>query len=427
MPAKIHCLISFLMALLAVVSTSTAGPQLTHPHAATQDAARIHCAALTIDSHIDVPRNFATPEVDPGVDGPAQMTLPAMRRGCLDAAFFVAAVGQHERTPDRYRRAWDEAREMIAGVHRMVERHPQQIGLARTADDVLRLAAEGRLAALIGLENGYPIGEDLDRVRELSELGVRYITLTHSGHNAIGDSSVPIRELGDRDAEHGGLSGFGRRLIAEMNCLGIMVDISHTSRATTLQAIDTSRAPVIASHSGVRAVEDTPRNLDDEVLRRLAARGGVVQVVGYSAYVKRNSPEKDRAIADIARQMGLDGPFAWAQVPNTTLVAYGDRLVQLDTRWPRAGVTDFVDHIDHIVGLVGVDHVGIGSDFYAGGGAASGGLAGWMDVSEGAHITEELLRRGYDEPAIAKIWGGNLLRVMRKAEAVARSCQRERS
>ncbi|MGE0581331.1 MAG: dipeptidase [Steroidobacteraceae bacterium] len=387
-------------------------------------ASQVHCAVLAIDSHVDVPRKFATAEVDPGVDGSAQLTLPKMRRGCLDAAFFVAAVGQDERTPAGYQRAWDAAREMIAGVHRMVERYPQQIALAGTADDITRLASEGRLAAVIGLENGYPVGEDLGRVRELYRLGVRYITLTHVGHNAIADSSVPIRELGDREAEHGGLSPFGRRLIAEMNCLGMMVDVSHTSRATTLQAIEASRAPVIASHSGARAVADTPRNLDDTALRALAARGGVVQVVGYSSYVKPNDPAKDRAIAQIAREMGLDGPFAWARVPNATLVAFGDRLVQLDGRWPRAGVADFVDHIDYIVALVGIDHVGVGSDFYAGGGAASGGLAGWMDVSQGAHITAELLRRGYDAAAIAKIWGGNLLRVMRAAEAVARGCPR---
>lgn len=424
MPARILRPMTSLLMLLTLAATSTAEPRTGHPVAGTQDAARIHCAALTIDSHIDVPRNFATPEVDPGIDGTAQLTLPAMRRGCLDAAFFVAAVGQNERTPAGYRRAWDEALEMIAGIHRMSERYPERIALARSSDDVLRNAAEGRLSALIGIENGYPAGEDPGRVRELFELGVRYITLTHSGHNAIGDSSIPIRELGDRDAEHGGLSEFGRRLIAEMNCLGMMVDISHTARTTALQAIDASSAPVIASHSGVRAVEDTPRNLDDETLRRLAARGGVVQVAGYSAYVKRNPPEKDRAIADIARQMGVDGPFAWAQVPNATLVAYGDRLVELDRQWPRATVSDFVDHIDHIVGLVGMDHVGIGSDFYAGGGAASGGLTGWMNVAEGVHITEELLRRGYDEQAIAKIWGGNLLRVMREVETVARSCGR---
>ena len=411
---------------LAAGSAAASVSAATPVDPASPDPHTVHCSVIAIDSHIDVPRDFATPAIDPGKDGKPQLTLPAMQRGCLDAVFFSVAVGQNERSPAHYQRAWDEARDMIAGVHRMVEQYPQQITLALTAEDIERAAREGRHAALIGMENGYPLGEDLGRLREAFDLGVRYVTLTHVGHNAIADSSVPIRELGDADAEHGGLSKFGRTLIAEMNCLGIMVDISHTSKATTLQAIDASRAPVIASHSGVRAVADTPRNLDDEQLRQIAARGGVVQVAGYSSYVKPNSPEKDRAIAQIAKEMRLDGPFGWAQAANALLADFGDRLEELDSRWPRASVSDYVDHIDHIVAQVGIDHVGIGSDFYAGGGAASGGLAGWMNVSEGEHITGELLRRGYSEQDIAKVWGGNLLRVMRATEAVARDCPSSR-
>lgn len=411
------------LAALAAGSAAAAVLAATPVNPATPDPHTVHCSVIAIDSHIDVPRDFATPAVDPGKDGTPQLTLPAMQRGCLDAVFFSVAVGQNERSPAHYRRAWDEARDMIAGVHRLVKQYPQQIMLALAAGDVERAVKEGRHAALIGMENGYPLGEDMSRLQEAYDLGVRYITLTHVGHNAIADSSVPIRELGDADAEHGGLSEFGRKLIAEMNCLGIMVDVSHTSKATTLQAIAASRAPVIASHSGVRAVADTPRNLDDEQLRQLAARGGVVQVAGYSSYVRSNAPEKDRAIAEIAKEMRLDGPFGWAQAPNALLADFGDRLEELDDRWPRASVADFVDHIDHIVAQVGIDHVGIGSDFYAGGGAASGGLAGWMNVSEGEHITGELLRRGYSEQDIAKVWGGNLLRVMRATEAVARTCR----
>jgi membrane dipeptidase len=414
------------VAALAAIAAGLSSPTGAAPAAGgVPDAGQLHCSLLAIDSHIDVPREFASAGVDPGVDGKAQLTLPKMRRGCLDAAFFVAAAGQNARTPGGYQRAWEDTLAMIAGVHRMVARYPAEIALATSADEVVDIAGSGRLAALIGVENGYPLGEDLGRLRELHRLGVRYITLTHVGHNAIADSSVPIRELGDKDIEHGGLSAFGRRLVAEMNCLGIMVDVSHASRASTLQAIEASRAPVIASHSGARAVADSARNLDDAQLRALAARGGVVQVVGYSGYVKPNAPEKDRAIAGIAAEMGLDGPFAWAQVPNSTLAAFGERLAPLDARWPRASVADFVDHIDHVVAVAGIDHAGIGSDFYAGGGAASGGLAGWMDVSESPQITAELQRRGYDAAAIAKIWGGNLLRVMREAEAVARSCRRD--
>lgn len=407
-------------ALVACIAGGTAfGAAKPGDKETPRDARAIHCAALAIDSHIDVPNNFATAEVDPGADGEAQLTLPKMRRGCLDATFFTAAVGQDERSPVHYRHAWDEAQKMIAGVHRMTQQYHERIALARTADDVVRIAAEGRHAALIGLENGYAIGSDLRQLKTLFDLGVRYITLTHVGHNAIADSSVPIQELGDESEEHGGLSELGRMLIAEMNCLGIMVDVSHTSKKTTLQAIAISKAPVIASHSGIRAVADSPRNMDDELLRLLAQREGVIQIVGYSHYIKPNASDKELAIAKVAEELGLSGSMAWAKVPNSTLVEFGHRIVELDRQWPRASVVDYVNHIDYVVKLVGIDHVGIGSDFYAGGGAASGGLTGWMDVSEGAHVTEELLRRGYKEQDIAKIWGSNLLRVMRQTEKVA--------
>jgi membrane dipeptidase len=412
---------------LATIGASFAAVDPPDAQTASSERARsIHCAALTIDSHIDVPNNFATAEVDPGTDGEAQLTLPKMQRGCLDAAFFIAAVGQNERTAAQYRHAWDEAQKMIAGIHRMTKQYPQRIALARTADDVVRITNTGRQAALIGLENGYALGTDLRQLRALFDLGVRYITLTHVGHNAFADSSVPIKELGDAQEEHGGLSEIGRELIQEMNCLGIMVDVSHTSKKTTLQAIGASKTPVIASHSAARGVANSPRNMDDEQLRLLAQHGGVIQVVGYSHYIKLNSPEKERAIDKVSTELGLSGSLAWAQAPNSTLVAYGHRLVALDQQWPRASVADYVDHIDYIVKRAGIDHVGVGSDFYAGGGAASGGLNGWMDVSQNVHVTEELLRRGYSEQDIRKIWGGNLLRVMRETQKAAASCRRDR-
>jgi len=409
--------------LIAVLAAMVPGPLPVAASApAAQNARSIHCSVIAIDSHIDVPNNFTTAEVDPGTNGEAQLTLPKMDRGCLDAAFFVAAVGQNRRTAAEYQRVWNEMQKMIAGIHRMTQQYPQRIVIALNADDVERISGEGRHAALIGLENAYALGPDLRRLGTLFDLGVRYITLTHVGHNAFADSSVPIKELGDADEEHGGLSPLGRDLIREMNCLGMMVDVSHTSRKTTLQAIEASAAPVIASHSAARAVANSPRNMDDEQLRLLARRGGVVQVVGYSNYIKLNSAEKERAIAKVSEKLGLGGSMAWATASNETLVNYGHRLTELDKRWPRANVSDYVDHIDHIVKLAGIDHVGVGSDFYAGGGAASGGLAGWMDVGSNAHITEELLRRGYSTEDIRKIWGGNLLRVMRETEKVAQTC-----
>lgn len=430
MHLRLRCTASLLAAFTIVPAPAAPGVPGQQPTTETVSGAplpasparELHCATLTIDSHIDVPANFATAEVDPGADSDAQLTLRKMDEGCLDAVFLVAAVGQDERSPEHYRRAADNALKMMAGIQRMTQQYPERIELARTADDIVRIAGTGRHAALIGLENGYALGGNLEQLRTFFDMGVRYITLTHSGHNAIADSSVPIKELGDAEEEHAGLSGLGRELIARMNCMGIMVDVSHVSKKTMLQAIGTSRAPVIASHSAARSVANSPRNMDDEQLQRLAQRGGVVQVVGYSHYIRLNDPAKERAIAQVGEALGLTGPMAWARASNATLVEYGHRLVALDRQWPRANVADYVDHIEHIVDLVGIDHVGVGSDFYAGGGAASGGLQGWMDVAQNPHITAELLRRGYSAGDIGKIWGGNLLRVMRETAQVARAC-----
>lgn len=388
-------------------------------------AGEIHMSLFTLDSHVDVPRDFATAEVDPGADaGGVQVNLPKMESGGLDAVFFAAAVPQDRRTEETYARARAEAKAMIAAIQRMTnELYPDRIELALRSRDLERIGASGKLAAMIGLENGFPIGRDLGQVRAFYDLGVRYITLTHIGHNDIADSASPVPEYGDGPAEHGGVSAFGLQVIAEMNRLGIMVDVSHLSKKAMLDAVAASEAPVIASHSAARALVDSPRNLDDEQLRALKANGGVAQVVAYSAYIRPNPPEKNAAISALGAELGLTTGPDWGRAPTALIAEYGRRLVELDKTWPRASVADFVDHIDHIARLAGLDHVGIGSDFYAGGGAASGGLDGWMDATEGVAVTRELLARGYGPEAIAKIWGGNLVRVWHEAERVAARLQ----
>jgi membrane dipeptidase len=219
------------------------------------------------------------------------------------------------------------------------------------------------------VENGHAIGETLDHLDAFRALGARYMTLTHNGHNALADSSVPRRDLGDGPTLHGGLSDLGREAIGRMNRLGMMVDVSHTSKAAMLQAIAASSTPVMATHSSIRALCDHPRNLDDEQLDALAESGGVVQVTLVSFFLKAGKKESE---------------------------------VTLD---------DFLDHIDYAVQRVGIAHVGIGSDFDGG-----GGVVGWRDAGESANVTAELMRRGYDQPAIAALWGGNFLRLMRLAE-----------
>ena len=369
----------------------------------------IHARVLTIDTHDDIPPNFATPEVDPGVRGDRQVDLPKMREGGLDVGFFIVFVGQGDRTADGYEKAKADAMAKFDAIHRMTGKmHPATIGLAYSPDEVERIHKSGKLVAVIGIENGFVIGKDLSLIGKYHSLGARYITLAHGGHNDIADSATPRQ--GEPPAEHNGLSAFGRQVVAEMNRVGVMVDISHISKAAAMDAIAASRAPVIASHSGARAVNDHPRNLDDETLMALKKNGGVVQAVALGGFVKNDPPEKRAALDALRKELGITG-FGRSSVPPEKRAEYDRRRAALDAEWPPAHVRDFVNHIDHMVKLIGIDHVGISSDFDGG-----GGILGWNDASETPNVTIELVRRGYTEGEIAKLWGGNLLRVWRKVE-----------
>jgi membrane dipeptidase len=344
-----------------------------------------------------------------------------MTEGGLDVGFFVVYVGQTERTPENYEQAKADATTKFDAIHRMAEdMYADKIELAFAADDVARIHNSGKLVAAIGIENGYVIGKDLSLLKRYHELGARYITLAHGGHNDIADSSTPRDNLGDEDSEHGGISAFGEEVIAEMNRLGIMVDVSHISKDAMLDAVRLSRAPVIASHSSTRALADVPRNMDDEQLLALEQNGGVMQTVALGGFVKRNPPEKTEAIEAVREEFGVTGFAALRGLTDEQRAAYDERIAALDETWPRPNVSDFVDHIDHAVELIGIDHVGISSDFDGG-----GGVAGWDDASETLNVTIELVRRGYSEEEIAQLWGGNLLRVWREVERVSAEMQAE--
>ena len=376
-------------------------------------ARAIHDRVIVIDTHDDISSNFASAASDPGEREGRQVTLPKMREGGLDVAFFVVYVGQTERTPENYAEAKAEAMRKFEAIHRLTdEMYPEQIGFAWTPDDVERLHAEGKLAAAIGIENGYSIGTDLSLLEEYHARGARYFGLTHIGHNDLADSSMPRENLGDVEEEHGGVSELGARAIAEANRLGLMVDVSHSSKKTTLDATRLSRAPIIASHSAVRELADSPRNLTDEELLAIRDNGGVVQIVAFDGYVKVPSDEKQAAIEELRRNAAFD---SWATATPAQRDAYQEARAKIDDRYPGATLSDFVDHIDYAVKLIGIDHVGISSDFDGG-----GGLIGWKDASETFNVTRELVRRGYSEEEIRKLWGGNLLRVWRQVEAVAR-------
>jgi len=393
-------------------------------------AGGIHERALTMDTHDDISGNFgAEGDDEASPENKRQVTLYKMKKGGLDAEFFAVFTSVGDRSSASYEAAYKTANTLFGAIQRVAARHADLVEIAYAAEDVVRIHKSGKLVACIGMENGYPIGTDILRVKEFYDKGTRYITLTHSGHNQICDSSTPP---GDQPKEeYGGLSEFGKQVVREMNRLGMMVDVSHTSKKATLAAIALSKAPVIASHSGASAINQHPRNLDDESLLAIKNSRGVVQVVSLADYIKTRVDPPGRLAAQdsIRREYGIPegrgdaARKAMQALSQDQRTKFREKIRELDTKYPRSPVTvqDMVDHIDHIVKVIGVDHVGIGTDFDGG-----GGVIGFNDASEAINITTELVKRGYTEEEIDKIWGGNLLRVWKEVERVAKEIQATR-
>ena len=418
-----------LMPLAAGVFATSALAQQPTDQALVAKARAIHDRVIALDTHVDIdPRNF-TPDHPNYTDRlSTQVNLPKMFEGGLDAVFFSIFVGQGPLTAEGYQRAYDADMEKFAAVHRLAEQlAPDKIEIAYRADDVPRIAAKGKKVALMGVENAYGVGTDLGNIKKFYDQGARYMSLAHNGHSQMSDSNT-----GERDGVwlYHGLSPLGKQAVAELNRLGIMIDISHPSKESMMQTLALTKAPIIASHSAVRALCDVSRNLDDEELLALKKNGGVVQMVGFSGYVKRPpppSPERQQALAALRSEFGLPaaggggggGRSGFQGLTPEKRAEYQRRMAQVDSQFPpppRATVKDFVDHIDYAVRLIGVDHVGISSDFDGG-----GGVEGWNQASETFNVTLELVRRGYTEDEIAKMWSGNLLRVMREVEKAANS------
>jgi membrane dipeptidase len=369
---------------------------------------------LTLDTHIDIPLDFASPATDP-LTADLQVNLEKMTAGGLDAGFFIVFVGQTARTAEGYAQAHADAETKFAAIHRMAEElYPQRIEIAYSADDVQRIASAGKLVAAIGVENGYSLGPNLEHLDRFYELGARYVGLVHDGDNDLARSARPSAALGDLPESAAGVSTLGAEAIARMNRLGIMVDVSHGGKQTALDAMQLSAAPVIASHSGIASVNAHPRNMDDETLLALKTDGGVVQVVAYDSYLKRQPEEKTAALRSLRLSIGLPGGARLSSLSAQQRATYDDALREIEAKWPAATVADLVDHIDYAVKLIGIDHVGIASDFDGG-----GGVTGWSDAAETANVTAELEARGYSREDIGKIWSGNLLRVWRAVERTA--------
>ena len=332
------------------------------------DISALHRSLLTIDTHIDIPWPDGPGFLD---DTRRCVDLPKMRRGHLVAGCFAAYVPQTARTVEAQAAAYIRA---VAMLDRIAAMGGEQAATCSRVEEIEAAHRDGATIVIPCVENGHAIGTDLSRLAVFAERGARYMTLTHNGHNALADSSNPRADLGDGPELHGGLSELGRAAIGEMNRLGMVVDIAHVSRASMLQAAQVSRSPVLSTHSCIHALADHPRNLDDEQLDALRDVGGMVNITAVSAFLRRRARPEE------------------------------------------VTVKDYVDHIEYAVKRIGIEHVGISSDFDGG-----GGFRGWMDISQSENMTAELVARGYDAGAIALLWGGNFLRVLRRAEEIAAS------
>jgi len=460
-------------------------PKLLSPAAEAALVARargIHDRAIKADTHNDISANNFTDACNYTMRLTTQVNLPKMNEGDMDVSFMIVYSGQGPLTSEGYENAYRRSIELFDGIHRLTDKiAPDKIGLALTPADVLRLHKQGKRIAVIGVENAYPIGYDITRVKEFYDRGGRYMSMSHNGNSQMADSNT-----GEVQGYlyNNGLSPLGRQVIAEMNRLGMMVDLSHPSKGANLEAIKLSKAPVIASHSSARAVANHSRNMDDELLMAVKKNGGVVQTVAFASYVKVDPPERATEMAKLNAEFGLGGgrgaggggaraggaaagagraagappsqaatgraagaaPPCSIEDPNAPAgargggrgaggrgnpaldalsadrrAAYDRRLAEINAKWPaatRANVKDFADHIDYLVKKIGLAHVGISSDFDGG-----GGIDGFNSAAEAFSVTLELVRRGYSERDIDLIWSGNLLRVWAEVEQVAKQLQ----
>lgn len=401
------------------------------------DAKSIHKRVITLDTHCDINVKNFTDSVNYTQDLDTQITLPKMKAGGLDVAWFIVYTGQDSLTESGYKKAYDNAMSKFNAIHKLVDDiAPDDIELALTSDDVRRIDAKGKKVAMIGIENGYPVGLDIDNVEKFYKLGARYMSLSHNGHSQLCDSNT-----GERDSIwlHNGLSDLGKQVIAEMNRVGMMIDVSHPSKESMKQMIELTKAPIIASHSSARALCNHSRNLDDEQLGWLKENGGVVQTVAFKSYLNTEKFEKRVGIeVELAKEILDSMGVKWSNRSAQKLMTAEERetyygylgkmvpirkkkLATMDNLPPAVDVTDFVNHIDYMVNKIGIDHVGISSDFDGG-----GGIGEWSDASETFNVTLELVKRGYTEAQIEQLWSGNLLRVLDEVEAVAKSINKSK-
>jgi membrane dipeptidase len=411
--------------VLSAVMLLIAGPL----SAADRDVAAIHKRAIIIDAHADVPLDLGIGHHDAAIDSESQIDLPKLERGQVDAAALAVFVNQGARGAEGYARAREEANVKLAAIQAIPKKYPKRAVLALTATDIEHAANAGKRAIIISMLNAYPLGTDINGIDQFYAGGVRCLGFVHQGNNDYADSSRPI---GLPLVEWGGLSPLGKQAVSKLNQLGMIIDISQLTPAGVMQVLAISKAPVIASHSGLFGVVPSPRNLSDAELDALKANGGVIQIVAFAPYLMNPYADLFPKIAALRAKYGLSPTFSSVsgaddQLTQAQKMDYTYReseklgvqrtsyLHEIRDMIPVASVKDLVNSIDYAVKRIGVDHVGISSDFNH-----SGGVVGWKNEGEARNVTAELVRHGYSDADINKIWGGNYLRVFHAVEAVSR-------
>ena len=397
-------------------------------------AKEIHKNVMTLDTHCDINVKNFTDSINYTQRLSSQVNLPKMIEGGLDVPWFIVYTGQDTLTTDGYAAAYKNAISKFDAIHKLCEDiAPDKIQLATNSQEARSIWKSGKKVAMIGIENGYPIGEDIGNIEKFYKLGGRYMSLAHNGHSQLSDSNT-----GEKDDVwlHNGLSQLGKEAVTEMNRVGMMIDVSHPSKEAMRQMIALTKAPIIASHSSARALCDHSRNLDDEQLQWMKENGGVVQTVAFTSYLNTEKNEKRAASeAEVGKQIADSMGVTWLERSEVMALSPSDmekyfefygtmnslrrqKLKTMTDLPPAVDVGDFVNHIDYMVEKMGIEHVGISSDFDGG-----GGIDGWNDASETINVTIELVRRGYSEEDIAALWSGNLLRVLDEVQAVAKDLQ----
>jgi membrane dipeptidase len=406
-----------ILALALVACSQQKAPAPAEPEivAAPKTAAEIHDEMLVLDTHLDTPANFSKADFDimadnPSVLGSVQVDLPKMNRGGLDGGFWVTFTPQGPMDPASYEAAKQAALTRNQEIHDMVAAHPESFELAYKSEDAARIAATGKKVVYMSIENSYPLGTDIGMVEEFYNRGVRMIGPVHFRDNQFADSAT---DLGAND--YGGLSPLGVELIKEANRLGMMVDGSHASDSTVDDIIELSTTPIMLSHTGVKAVYDHPRNIDDDLMRKVADDGGVIQINAYGGYLEQLTPTPERQAALDEMQKEFEG-ISPATADAETRDRYIAKMEEIDAQFPapRSTFEKFLEHMNHALEVVGPDHVGMGADWDGG-----GGVVGMEDVSFLPRVTEALLAEGYSEEDIQKIWSGNMLKLMKQVEDAA--------